>query len=387
MFKKLFAKKTADGKNPVPFAEFIIAAAVLMFFEAFLLYNFFVKPQTAAAAASREALYERREALAQYRANKRDSAGLAGQLADLEARITDAEKKLPAALHNEDISIMIGDFANKFNVSVESVAFQERQLAVPSEYASSGAGTSDAGISPVIGAVSGGTGGSGVVAPGTGGTGAASPEGTQNGVGAEAYPALLGDAPSPAGRTLSLQGVQISFNSEFHTAGPFIKLFEDSERSVRVKSASLTRVQEDELKGVLNLEFASLSPDAERNYPGLNVAAGNGGGPAKDSLFRKYNGFVEDNVDPTILLLSEEDDYDPDFYVVLKASSSNETKVSYGVYPRVETELRSNVNNAVRAKLTIGGDEEQFDYIYSLAAYQKSEKRKPPLCCLISYSL
>jgi len=78
------------------------------------------------------------------------------------------------------------------------------------------------------------------------------------------------------------------------------------------------------------------------------------------------------------LLLSEDEDIDPDFYIVLKASSSNETKVSYGVYPRVETELRSNVNNAIRAKLTISGDEDQFEYVYSLASYQKSEKRKLP---------
>jgi hypothetical protein len=150
--------------------------------------------------------------------------------------------------------------------------------------------------------------------------------------------------------------------------------------------AAMKAASEGELKGVLSLEFAALSPTAESNYPGLYSPGATGGaigggtgnesGAAKDSLFGKYNGFIEDNADPTILLLSGDDDLDPDFYIVLKASTSNETKVSYGVYPRVETELRSNVNNAVRAKLTVGGDEDQFDYVYSLASYQKSEKRK-----------
>jgi len=180
-----------------------------------------------------------------------------------------------------------------------------------------------------------------------------------------------------SGRTLSVQGVQISFRSEFHTIGPFLKFLEEGERLARVKNVSVSRIQESELKGVVNLEYVSLSPDAERGYPGLYAAGAPGaGGGAKSSLFEKYAGYVEEGADPTILLLSEEEDIDPDFYMVIKASSSNETKVGYGVYPRVETEVRSNVNNAVRAKLTIEGDEEQFEYIYSLASQQKSERRK-----------
>ena len=401
-------KKKAFISTKIPNTEFIIAAAILLLLEAFLFYRFLVAPQMDAARIAGMKLAEKRETLDVYRAETVNIESLAARLEDIQRQIGDAEFKLPAALHNEDISILIGQFSRDKNISVESVSFQERQLVSPAEYARNSTGAANGAVNG-NGGLSGAANGASVrpaarqpdradAAAGAGadvGTdfGAETPDRFTfrsslygeyadilqdiNGVplGTASQSALYDDAPA-AGRTLSLQGVQISFNSEFHTAGPFIKLFEDSERKVRVKSASFTRVREGELKGVVSLEFAALSPDAESGYPGLNLPGDAGGAIEKGSLFEKYGGFIEDNADPTILLLSGEDDIDPDFYIVLKASSSNETKLSYGIYPRVDSEIRSNVNNAIRAKLSISGDAEQFEYVYSLASYQKSETRK-----------
>ena len=421
-------KKTAvDSARAIPMAEFVIAALVLLLLEAFLFYHFFTGPRITAASETRTELDARRVALANYRNDKLGAESLNDQLNDLLSQIDMAEKKLPPALHNEDIAAMIGQYSRIHNITLESVSFQERQLVNPSEYvvapdddSGSGAGNSSAAGS--------GAGGSDNAFANAGADPYADPyaNAEANGFADEiaktdsnvnsnpnanvnagiytiedsglialgnALPSVSYDGAASA-KTLSLQSVQINFTSEFHTAGAFIKSFEESERRVRIRSASFARVQEGELKGVLNLEYAALSPDAERISTDLEGGdssadiSSSGDSPTsvspsvvssadeKESLFGKYNGFIEDDADPTILLLSGEDDIDPDFYIVLKSSSSNETKVSYGVYPRVETELRSNVNNAVRAKLTIGGDEEQFEYTYTLASNEMSEKRK-----------
>jgi len=375
----MFRKNTGGSGKTIPAMEFIIAAAVLLLLEAFLFFNFFVGPGMSGANAARDELYARRAALQRYRADKLDTAGLANQLADLEKRIGEAEEKLPQALHNEDISIMIGHFSAVNNITIDSISFQERQLVSPSEYLLPGGitgGLAGGAAAPVYAQGADAYG----VNPASAGvnpanTGVNPSNAGVNPANAGLRQSALYDEAPQAGRGLSLQGVQVSFSSEFHTVGPFLKSFEDSGRKIRVKNVSITRVQEGELKGVINLEYASLSANAEQNFPGMNEAPQLDAGRLKDSLFNKYSGFIEDNVDPTILLLSEDDDFDPDFYILLKASTSNETKVSYGIYPRVETELRSNVNNAVRAKLTISGDEEQFEYVYSLASYQKSERR------------
>ena len=355
MFRK------ASAGSAVSNIEFIAAALVLLLLEAFLFYRFLIGPQITAYDAVGAELAGRRIVLEKYQEQKTNAGDMERRHSELLEQIGEAEAKLPPTLHNEDVAILISRFAQETNVSVESVSFQERLLADLKEYA---AGAN--------------AGGANAADTNAAGTKAGEPQNSAGEAGGMIMQsALYGDAPSAAGKTLSLQGVQISFSSEFHTAEKFIRLIEESERKTRVKSASLTRVQEGELKGVLNLEFAALSPDAEGGYPGVYQPGQFEGEPGrKESLFGKYGGFIEDNADPAILLLSGDDDLDPDFYIVLKAASSNETKVSYGVYPRVETELRSNVNNAVRAKLTISGDEDQFEYVYSLASYQKSEKRK-----------
>ena len=409
--------KTGNGDaKAVPVTEFAVASIVLLLLEAFLLYYFFVGPRMAGAAAAGAELAERRIALADFYGNKIDKESLAEELNGLLLQIRSIEEKLPPTLHNEDISIMIGDISREHNISIESVSFAERQLIDLTEYVVMPAGSTESkAISNIYAALD---------ANGNSGNGSNGISYSAYGFDADAYadgeallmasaladpaetagidsrietfmqafadtydfedePVALGAAKPPAQQKspaqslmLSVQNVQINFTSEFHTAESFIKAFEDGERKARVRNASLARVQEGVLKGVLNLEFVAFSATAEQGRPGLNDVSRQPGHAEKDSLFGKYNGFVEDNADPTILLLSEEDDVDPDFYIVLKSSASNETKVSYGVYPRVESELRSNVNSAVRAKLTISGDAEQFEYVYSLASYQKSEKRK-----------
>jgi len=347
----MFKKNSGKSTHAIPAAEFYLAAAILLLFEAFMLFSFFVKPNMDGASAAREELYTSRADLQRYRADSFDTAGLAGQLDNLETRIGELEMMLPQALHNEDISIMLGRFSHDANIIIDSISFQERQHVAPADYITRIAGGADASVSF---------------------TASSQPYGASS---SETGHSALFDDGYHTGGSLSLQGVQVGFRSEFIAIGPFLNLFETSDRMARIKNVTLTRVQEGELKGLLNLEFASLSPDAEFFYPGMNTPGAFEDVGIKDSLFNKYHGFVEDNVDPTILLLSEDEDIDPDFYIVLKASSSNETKVSYGVYPRVETELRSNINNAIRAKLSISGDSDQFDYVYSLASYQKNEKR------------
>lgn len=326
MFRRVSARRN------IPATEFYISALVLLLLEAFLLYQFFAGPQLEKASAARAEYGGRKAALDVFRAEKKDSEGRQAQLAALQSQIDDSEILLPQALHNEDLMSAIGLNAREKNIKIESIVFQERSLISPEDY---------------------------IRSPDTEARLSALPK--------------EGLTAQPSAKTLSLQGVQISFSAEFHTVGPFLNLFEDGGRKVRIKNVSVTRVQEGEVHCVLNLEYAALSPTAEQELPVIDAE----GAPAgKDSLFRRYPGFIEDNIDPTILLLSEDENYDPDFYIVLRASASNETKVSYGVYPRVETELRSNVNNAVRAKLTINGDDEQFDYVYTLGSYQRSETRK-----------
>lgn len=352
------ARRSAGSSvKSMSLTEFLLVVTVLLLLEAFLFYHFLVAPQVSAVFTAQRELIDRRVALENFKNVRDDSSGLSAELESLQAQIAEAAAQLPAALHNEDISITIGQYAEAKNIMLDSVTFQERQLVNPMEYAATSASDADSAFGSASARLAVGSAQS------------------QNADIVARQSALFIDNPGGS-RTLSLQGVQVNFHSEFYTVGPFLKLFEDGERKVRVRGVTLSRIQEGELKGVLNLEYASIAPSAEQYSPGLYVSDANDVGGGKDSLFSKYNGYVEEGADPTILLLSADDDVDPDFYIVLKASTSNETKVSYGVYPRVETEVRSNVNNAVRAKLSISGDENQFDYTYSLASFQKSEKRK-----------
>ena len=386
----IMRKKTAlEAFSAIPVAEVAFTAILILLLESVLFYHFMVSPRMDAASSTGSELTIRRAALAKHRADKLDDEGQRKKLESLLAEIEQKEEELPPVLHNEDIAILIGGLAQNNNITIDSINFQERQLVGLSEYL----GARDDGHNNH--ADTGGYAYFGQAAPGggdvpidsadfsynvnlAGGFEAAGSNigGAGSTTGSAGLPAALTDGASAADQTLSLQSVQVSFRSEFHTVGEFIKQFETDIRKVRIKSLSISRVQEGDLKNVLNLEYAALSPDAETLYPGLYVPGVTDGGAGKDSLFRKYAGYVEEGADPTILLLSEDDDVDPDFYIVLKASSSNETKISYGVYPRVETELRSNVNNAARVKLTIDGDANQFNYVYELASYQKSETRK-----------
>ena len=381
------SKKTIlDVVGSIPIAEIAITTFLIVLLEAVLFYHFLISPTMDAAASTASDLAGRRAALSKHRADKLDEDGQRAKLAALEAEIGAREAALPPALHNEDISLAVGRFAQESNVKLDAVSFQERQLMDPADYIASvargGDGASGRGAfgSDEDGAISGAEFTSNInLAAGLNAASAAM-QASGGGLGAAGAPAgtqsALYDPAPEQNRILSVQGVQIAFRAEYHTAGEFIKFFEQSERKARVKSVNLTRVQEGDLKGVMNLEYAALSPDAEKLQAGLSGAGAGAGGGGKDSLFRKYAGYVEEGADPTIMLLSEDDDIDPDFYIVLKASTSNETKISYGVYPRVETELRSNANNAARVKLTINGDADRFDYIYELASYQKSDTRK-----------
>ena len=393
-----------EAVREIPLVEFIIAVIVLMFLETVLLYRFLVAPQMNASHIAHTELMTRRVAHELYKNELNGEVNQVDLYDSLKEQILAKEKKLPSTLHNEDIAIEIGRFAAEHNITVDAVSYQERQLVDPNEYAAAGAGVGANAGAGMDGANSGANTGVGAGAGANSGTNAGAGAGAGAASAASSASAAtttyatdaseaaltsdivrmsaLSDVGGQDKRTLSLQGVQISFRSEFHTVIPFLRRFEDGDRIVRIKSVSISRIQEGELKGVINLEYAALSPSAEQNYPGLYTAAAasaaqNGAGEAKrDSLFGKYGGFVEEGADPTILLLSEDDDIDPDFYIVLKASSSNETKISFGAYPRVETEVRSNVNGATRSKLTIEGDAEQFEYAYSLASSQKGEKRR-----------
>jgi hypothetical protein len=318
--------------------------------------------------------------LSEVTQSKLNASDRQAALDDLKAQIASLETALPPALHNEDISISIGEYARANNITLESVAFPGRQLVDPAEYAAQSAG---------VGAASDADGGGGSAALG----GATASGGGALGTVSEAVAAANADLVSGAGgdtdlsrsaligdgakqnRTLSLQGAQVSFNSEFHTAGAFLRAFEQSARKVRVKSVSLSRVQEGVLKGVVSLEYAALTTDSERGASGLYPAPQKG--EAKSSLFSRYNGYVEDGVDPTILLFSSDEDIDPNFFMNINPSTSNDTKVMLGVYPRMETAIYYNANNAVRAKLTITGDADQFEYTYALGPQtSKSEKRR-----------
>ncbi|MCL2164782.1 MAG: hypothetical protein FWH55_10440 [Oscillospiraceae bacterium] len=181
-----------------------------------------------------------------------------------------------------------------------------------------------------------------------------------------------GATRTSSGKLLSIQDVQVNFSSEFHTAGSFIKEFEESVQRVRVKSVSLTRLREGVLKGVLNLEYIALTDNAEAGVSNRRAPDIDG----RESIFQSYSGYVEEDADTTVILQPGDIDVEPNFYMVLNQSVVNDAKIRFGVYPRSETELFYNVNSAVKASLTISGDENEMSYTYTLGTSSRTERRR-----------
>jgi hypothetical protein len=406
-------------------AEFVVAAAVLLLLEGVLLANFAVIPLKKAADAERERLAGYAAAQSEYEASRQNAEQRQAYLDELNGRMVEQEALLPAAIHNEDISLKIGAYARAHNITLESVAFSQRELANPREYAdaagaaAASAQVSVAGADGADGAAAAGSAGGAGLSGGAAGAGSPASGGEAGGAaGAEAGAAAAGGQPaavsgqgaiesaiaeadrianglggvsvqaraqaagtaggssggsSGGAKTMSVQGVQVSFVSEAHTIAEFLKAIAGGESNARIKSMSATREQEGVIKGLLSLEYVSLSAGAEAAESGLYEPQPHG---AKDSLFQKYEGYVEEGVDPTILLVSADDDTDPNFYMILNPATSNDTKITLGVFPRTETAVYFNANNAARAKLAISGDAEQLEYSYALGSGSRSEKRR-----------
>ncbi|MDR1060744.1 MAG: hypothetical protein LBL83_05960 [Clostridiales bacterium] len=408
VFGRLFSAGGGGGSRAgrgsrMSSAEFVVAAAVLLLLEGVLLANFMVMPFKRDADDERKRLDGYVAEQNVYEANKQNAEQRQAYLAELNGRLAEQEALLPAALHNEDISLKIGEYARAHNIAVESVAFSQRELASPREYAAvagvasaaGGGGSAEAGGDAAAAAAVGAQG-----AAADGADGAAAAAGGQSaaaaGSGQGAVESALADADkivnglgglsgqqqggaagaagaSGAAKTMSVQGVQVSFVSEAHTIAEFLKAIGDGESNARIKSLSAAREQEGVIKGLLALEYVSLSASAEADESGLYGPQPHG---AKDSLFQKYEGYVEEGVDPTILLVSSDDDTDPNFYMILNPATSNDTKMTLGVFPRTETAVYFNANNAARAKLTVSGDADQLEYSYALGSGIRSEKRR-----------
>jgi type IV pilus assembly protein PilO len=374
-----------NKKNPkkgykVSRTDFAVAAVVLILLEAVLLVNFLIMPIKRHADETSVILKSYRDLSDRLASNIANSAEQERTLSALALRISEAETELPPLIHNEDISLMIGEFANTHNIAVEAVVFAARAAIAPDSYISSAGsmalansgsqvksginnGAADDLNSPNAGVISLNA---GDIAAGSNGAGGA--EVTGNGANS------LGSGDNAGGtKSLIIQEVQVNFSSEFHTAGTFIKEFEESRQKVKVKNVSLTRIREGDLRGVLNLEYIALTGDAETGAAGHFTAPAIEG---KESIFLKYKGYVEDDADPTVILQQGDIDVEPDFYMVINSAAENDTKIRFGVYPRPETEIYYNVNNAVKGKLTISGDENELSYTYTIGTSSRTERRR-----------
>ncbi|MDR1440111.1 MAG: hypothetical protein LBJ10_08925 [Clostridiales bacterium] len=412
---RFFAKSgRGGGGGRISNAEFAIVAVLLLALEGILLANFLIAPL-------KRQYDEEKTRLSGYvfmregiERTKQNTEQRQAYLAELDAKLAEQGALLPPALHNEDISLEISAYAQAHNITLESVAFAQRELVNPAEYvaAAGGAGTGSAatgsaatGSAATGSAAAGGAGAAG--ATGTAGAtgvagaaGAAEAAGAAGGGAGENAAAAksgagaiesaiaeaelianglggLSGAPQASGgggaKTMSVQSVLVSFVSEAHTIGGFLRAVEEGAGNARIKTLTAAREQEGVIKGAIGLEYVSLSADAEAAESGMYAPQPHG---SKESLFQKYEGYVEEGVDPTILLVSSEDDIDPNFYMILNQSSSNDTKITLGVFPRTETAIYFNANNAARAKLSISGDADQLEYTYTLGTSARTERRR-----------
>ena len=356
--KTLKSEKRIGG---VLVSELMVAGFVLLLLEFVVLLNFMILPFKRQGDEVHKILSQYRTMQQQIQQNIENAEERGQLLQKLEGDIAVLEAAIPPAMHNEDLALSIGALAEKHNITIEALTFEGRELVSQEEYLRRG-GLYDAAGQSQVSAEGLADSASGLVQ-----------EGALGSVG------VLGELDANLGmsgralREISVQGVQIHFSSEFHTFGEFIGEVESGERKILVKSISVARVQEGVLRGTINLEYAALSGSPEQEQSGQFRAPAH---EPKDSVFQRYEGYVEEGTDPTILLISSDEDIDPNFYLILNSSVSNDTKVTYGVFPRTDTELYFNANNAVPAKLSISGDEERFEYTWSLGVGTKSERRR-----------
>ena len=315
--------------------EFFIASGFLLVVEIVLLAYFLILPFRQEARKMKETLSQytvmHSEIINSFENFEQKETELEGLYTELQEQ----KKKLTSTIANEDISFTIGKYAMSHNIQIDSMTFPGSELTTKEKYRA----VKEVSLVETDKVVE---------------------KNELNKTGNE-------------NENLTLQEVQIHFNSEYHTFGQFLKAFEEGEQKIRIKNVSVTRVKEGVLKGIVNLEYVILGTSMEKDltgvYPSPNFEP-------KESVFQKYEGYIEEGIDPTILLISSDDDVDPNFYMIVNAAASNDTKVTLGVFPRTETEIYFNANNAVQTKLVITGDENQFQYSYSLGSATKTEKRK-----------
>ena len=315
--------------------EFFIASGFLLVVEIVLLAYYLILPFRQEARKMKETLSQYTVMHSEIKNSFENFEQKEAELEGLYTELQEQKKKLTSTIVNEDISFTIGKYAMSHNIQIDSMTFPGRELTTKEKYRA----VKEVSLVETDKVVE---------------------KNELNKTGNE-------------NENLTLQEVQIHFNSEYHTFGQFLKAFEEGEQKIRIKNVSVTRVKEGVLKGIVNLEYVILGTSMEKDltgvYPPPNFEP-------KDSVFQKYEGYIEEGIDPTILLISSDGDVDPNFYMIVNAAASNDTKVTLGVFPRTETEIYFNANNAVQTKLVITGDENQFQYSYSLGSATKTEKRK-----------
>ena len=364
-----------QGKYRIVNMDFVVAAVVLIILEAVLLTNFLIIPFKKSADVTSKELIAARTRLEEVALSSENAAEKERMLSELEQKISDSEKVLPPNILNEEISLTINEYAQKHNIALEAVVFAPRVAVTPDAYLTQKLPLSSSGVAGVYDdgelAPMAATGAANAGA--TGATGAMGAIGAAEAAGTAGVAGSTGAVGNGGNKNLIIQDVQVSFSSEFHTAGAFIKEFEDSLQKIKVNNVSLTRIKEGVLRGVISLEYAALTDNAEAAGSERFTAPAVEG---KESLFLKYKGYVEEDSDPTVILQQGDVDVEPNFYMVVNSSVDNDTKIRFGVYPRPETEIYFNVNNAVKAKLTISGDENELSYTYTMGTASRTERRR-----------
>lgn len=324
--------------------EFILIGLLMLALEGYILLNFLLIPKWQQLSALQTHNNNQQTLAMNLEKDNAKKGQFQEEIKLLDYKLDKLTKELPPNVAQEDIIINLNKFANDRKLMINGIAFSDISTVSKEDFIA-------------------------------GKTGQAQNAGTGNSA-AKASNTSTTSAKIVGGIVLT-EEISISFTGNYGALYNFMSDLEKSNRKIITKDITMTRGNENTLKGEIRVQYVGYKGQEDTGVFQLETPLIIG----KSSPFLAYLGFEEKAATGTVSQGTsaapvQVKTYDPNFYLILNTYEDNAPKVIMGDYTKTGTELYSNTNDTVKGKLIVSGNMDKMTYSYSIGGATQTKDAK-----------
>lgn len=367
-FKTINKKPSKSLKLGVSKRDFILLSILILGLEVYGIYNLFLSSKLQVYNKLKTRYAGDQTIAENFEKDMTQKSKYLDNLKLLDFKLSELSKELPLEIAQEDIVVFLNNLANASKLNIDGLIFSPISTVTKQDFAAGKISSNEATNKGKV----------------------TTPSSVRNDINNSKSAASStnkgsianGSKIKPASNMVLVEDVDIAFMGNYGALYNFINSLEQSDQRIIVQEVGMVRGNGGLLKGELKIRYVGYTDAENVDVHTLVIPSISG----KTSPFLPYPGFADlasvSSIPASASNPIQAQDsapvkaYNPDFFILINTYDDSAPKIIMRDYIKNGSEIYSNINANVRAKLTISGDQDSMTYSYSLGGTTENKTAK-----------